>query len=323
MTKSKGYQAALKSAAYFVQPQAGFLRLTDSGRVDFLQRQTTNDLHQLSADRVVSTVLTSSIARILDVFSIIEERESLGVVSLPGRAAETAKFLRTRIFFTDKVRVDDISADIVQIRLVGPQADNILETLGIQTPAPEYFIRWELAGTLVTVIGLETLVGTQYRFVAPVIASTVITDALEAAGAVALDAKTAEILRVETGQPGPQDELVDSYTPLEVGLEDFVSDSKGCYTGQEVIARQITYDKVTKKLVGIKLDRPAAVGAELNADGKSAGILTSAANSPRFGLIGLGVVRRQYAENGTKFSVVGKDDSINSGEIVSLPFSQL
>ena len=176
MTKSKSYQATLAGAAYFVQPQAGFLRLTDSGRVDFLQRQTTNDLHQLSADRVVSTVLTSPIARIIDVFSIFEERGSLGVISLPGRAAETVKFLRTRIFFTDKVHVDDISDDIVQVRLVGPQINNILEKLGIQTPAPESLIRWELAGTLVTVIGQETLAGVKYRFVAPVTASKVISD---------------------------------------------------------------------------------------------------------------------------------------------------
>ena len=267
-------------------------------------------------------MLTSPIARIIDVFSIFEERGSLGVISLPGRAAETVKFLRTRIFFTDKVHVDDISDDIVQVRLVGPQINNILEKLGIQTPAPESLIRWELAGTLVTVIGQETLAGVKYRFVAPVTASKVISDALEAADAVSLDAETFEILRVETGQPGPQGELVNSYTPLEVGLGEFVSDSKGCYTGQEVIARQITYDKVTKNLVGVKLDSPAAVGAKLNADGKSVGTLTSAANSPRFGLIGLAVVRRQYAEIGTKLSVVGNDDSIITGEIVSLPFSQ-
>jgi folate-binding protein YgfZ len=323
MTKSKGYQAALQGAAYFVQPQSGLLRLTDSGRVDFLQRQTTNDLRLLSADRVVSTVLTSPIARIIDVFSIMDEGESLGVVSLPGRAAETAKFLQARIFFTDKVRVDDISADRVQILLVGPQVKNILEELGIQTPAPEHLVRWEFAGKQVIVIGQETLAGVEYRFVVPVTASKMITDVLEAASAVSLDAETVEILRVETGQPGPQSELVDSFTPLEVGLGKYISDSKGCYTGQEVITRQITYDKVTKNLVGIKLDSPAAVGAELNADGKSGGILTSAVNSPRFGLIGLAVVRRQFAEIGTIFTVVGADDSIINVEIVSLPFPQL
>jgi folate-binding protein YgfZ len=322
MTKSKDYQTALNGAFYFLQPQAGFLRLTDNGRVDFLQRQTTNDLRQLSADRVISTVLTSPVARIIDVFSVIDEGDSLGVISLPGRAAETVKFLRTRIFFTDKVRVDDISADIVQIVLAGSQVDNVLEEMGVQTPAPENLIRWELAGTLVSVIGQKTLVGTRYHFLAPITASKAVIDALAAAGAVSLDAETFEILRVETGQPGPQGELVDSFTPLEVGLGELISDSKGCYTGQEVIARQITYDKVTKNLVGIKLNGPAAVGAEIKVNSKSGGILTSAVNSPRFGLIGLAVFRRQYAEIGTKFSVVGKDDSIINGEIVSLPFTQ-
>ena len=322
MTNSKSYQAALKGTAYFLQPLAGFLRLTDNGRVDFLQRQTTNDLRQLSTDRVVSTVLTSPTARIIDVFSIIDEGESFGVVALPGRAAETAKFLRSRIFFTDKVRVDDISADFIQIIMVGPQADNILEKLGLRTPAPAHLSRWEFAGKLVNVIGQETLAGVWYQFIAPVTALDEIISALEVAGVIPLDAETFDVLRIETGQPGPLGELVDSYTPLEVGLGEFISDSKGCYTGQEVIARQITYDKVTKNLVGIKLDSRAAVGAQLNVDSKSAGILTSAANSPRFGLVGLAVVRRQYAEPGTKFSVVGTGDLITNGEIASLPFSQ-
>ena len=71
MTNLQAYEAALKIAAYFYQPQAGFLRLSGADRVDFLQRQTTNDLRQLTASRTVSTVLTSSTARILDVFCVI------------------------------------------------------------------------------------------------------------------------------------------------------------------------------------------------------------------------------------------------------------
>ena len=104
MTNSKAYQAALKSATYFHQPQTGFLSVSGHDRVDFLQRQTTNDLRQLGVDRVVSTVLTSPTARILDLFYITDEGEALGVVPLPGRAAETLKFLRGRIFFSDKIR---------------------------------------------------------------------------------------------------------------------------------------------------------------------------------------------------------------------------
>lgn len=320
MTKFKAYQAALKSAAYYHQPQTGFLRVSDHDRVDFLQRQTTNDLRQLAVDGVVSTVLTSPTARILDLFLITDEGEALGVIPLPGRAAETSKFLRGRIFFSDKVRVEDISADVAQILLFGPQVDDILEKLGLQTPSPDHLIREELADQPITVFGQKTLADIGYRFIAPVTALDTIVGALDTAGIVSLDPETFEILRVESGQPGPVGELVDAYTPLEVGLGEFISDSKGCYTGQEIIARQITYDKVAKILVGIKIKELVTVGVELKVDGKSAGTLTSVAKSPRFGPIGLAVVRRQYAEIGTGFSIACSDDSVTSGEIVSLPF---
>ena len=299
MTKTDAYEAALKDAAYFHQPQTGFLRVMDHDRVDFLQRQTTNDLGQLAVDRVVSTVLTSPTARILDLFCVTDEGESLGVVPLPGRTAETLKFLRGRIFFSDKVRVEDISADIVQILLVGPRVDSVLEKLDLQPPAPDHIIRWEIEDQLISVIGQKILAGIGYCLLVPVASLDTIVGVLDAAGVSSLDPETFEILRVEAGQPGPVSELVDTYTPLEVGLGKLISDSKGCYTGQEIIARQITYDKVAKVLVGIKLSDLAGAGAEIKADGKSAGILTSATKSPRFGSVGLAVVRRQYAKAGT------------------------
>ena len=120
--------------------------------------------------------------------------------------------------------MEDISADVAQILLFGPQADDVLEKLGLQTPAPDHLIRWELADQTVTVIGQKTLADIGYRFIAPVIALDTIISALEAAGAISLDPETFEILRVETGQPGPVGELVDAYTPLEVGLGEFISD---------------------------------------------------------------------------------------------------
>jgi folate-binding protein YgfZ len=90
--------------------------------------------------------------------------------------------------------------------------------------------------------------------------------------------------------------LVEAYTPLEVGLDNYISDSKGCYTGQEIIARQVTYGKVTKHLVGLALSDVIEPGGNLEMDGKSIGTLTSIAQSPRFGVIGLGVVRRPHHE---------------------------
>jgi folate-binding protein YgfZ len=116
-------------------------------------------------------------------------------------------------------------------------------------------------------------------------------------------------------------ELIEDYTPLEIGYQNMISESKGCYTGQEIIARQITYDKITKNLVGMKLDRYVDVGSSLIAGEKSVGTLTSVVQSPRFGIIGLGVVRRQFCELGTKLIVPDAPDAGIIAEVSKLPFA--
>jgi folate-binding protein YgfZ len=143
---------------------------------------------------------------------------------------------------------------------------------------------------------------------------------LSEAGVPSLDPQTYEILRVEAGQPGPQGELVTEYTPLEVQLDDFISDSKGCYTGQEIIARQITYDKVNKNLVGIKLSDQVSVGKKVTVDGKSVGTITSSVDSPRLGHIALGVIRRPYHEIEQPLCIMIGDDSSLPAKVVNLPF---
>ena len=83
-----------------------------------------------------------------------------------------------------------------------------------------------------------------------------------AAAAPSLDQSQVEILRVEKGIPAWGSELSDQVTPLEAGLRAAISDNKGCYTGQEVIARQLNYDKVTRRMVGLLLPADAPI-AEL------------------------------------------------------------
>lgn len=160
-----------------------------------------------------------------------------------------------------------------------------------------------------------------YRVLVPITSLDALIAALDGAGAISIDPENFEILRVEAGQLGSVGELVEAYTPLEVGLQGMISNSKGCYTGQEVIARQIAYDKVTKNLVGIKLNVLADVRAEIKTGTKSAGTLTSVAQSPRFGPIALGIVRRQYSKTGSSLSIVGTGVSTTNGEVVTLPFS--
>lgn len=314
------YEAALNNVVYFCQAETGVLRLSGADRVDFLQRQTTNDLRLLTTERIVSTVLTSPTARILDVFSILDVDESLMVLSLSGRFQETFKFLRSRIFFSDQVTIDDLSTDFSLIYLFGPQLDSVLQNLNLKIPEPDHFINVEINRHLITMIAQNIHSEIGCWFLLPRMFVDAVAAALEKEGATTMSPDIFEILRVESGQPGTFGELTEAYTPLEIQLQALISDTKGCYTGQEIIARQITYDKVTKKLVGIRLDDLVDVGAKIEIDGKSGGTLTSVVQSPRFGVIGLAVLRRQYCEAGTDVSVLRQDGSSTEGEVVKIPF---
>lgn len=301
----------LKSGGYYFLPDGGWLHIQGEDRATFLQRQTTNDVGLLQAEQPLVTVLTSPTARILDVLILLHEENEIGVITLPGYAERTARFLRSRIFFMDKVAVIDDSANWAQMELVGEQAGEMAATLcqGKEFEGARY-------------LPLPPTLSLGYRLLLPRRAAPIAQSTLAAAGWIEISTEERHILCVEAGVPAPHSELTEEYTPLEVGLQFTVSSTKGCYSGQEVIARQITYDKVTRRLRGVKLSAPAPVGARLWAeDGASAGELTSFAQSPRFGAIGLAVIKRPYDESGTKLQI---GESLETGApalVTPLPFT--
>jgi len=310
------YKAALQGAAYFPQSQAGCLHLTGEDHLDFLQRQTSNDLRQLTEARSALTVLVSPTARILDVLRVLPQGELLLALTLPGHAAATLSYLRRRIFFMDKVALADASAEVWQVDLEGPGAGQALVRLGFQSaPVLDEIARVDLPRGWLAAIGQRGLAGLGFRLLAEASVRGELEDGLAAAGAVVLSPDSRHILRVEAGLPAAGAELSEEYTPLEAGMEHAVSGDKGCYPGQEVLARQVTYDKVTQRLVGLRLSEPAAPGVRLLAEGKPAGVVTSAAVSPRFGAIALGVVKRPHYEAGTRLEVETKGNA----EVVALP----
>jgi folate-binding protein YgfZ len=318
---STDYRAAHEGVAYFPQPAAACLRLGDQDRLDFLQRQTTNDLSVLVPGQAVLTVLVSPTARTLDVLHIIDREEELLLLTLPGHGENTFNYLRRRIFFNDKVHLEDASREFSQIDLEGPGASVALNSLGFGTaPQMDEVLTINDDGAHVIAVGVQGLTGLGVRLVVPAGAAESIEQALLQAGAERISTESREILRIEAGMPGAGAELVEEYTPLEVGLQSAVSGEKGCYPGQEVLARQITYDKVTRQMVGLRLGAPAQPGTRLLADGAAAGEITSAAVSPRFGPIALGVIKRPHYEVGTRLQVDVEEQV--TVEVVTLPFQE-
>ena len=318
---SAAYLAAQTGSVFYRLHDAGYLHLTGDDRVAFLNRQTTNDLQLLRPDRAVTTVLTSPTARILDVLTLIDEGETLGVITLEGRHDVTARALQGKIFFMDKVTVEDVSAEVAQFDLDGAAVSTLLSQLGFEaTVGMENLASAVIAGVKAGAVGRRGLVGIGTRLLVPMAAVDVVTAAMVEAGALALTPDEYHVLRVEAGLPAASAELTDAYTPLEAGLEDFISDKKGCYTGQEVIARQITYDKLTRRLVGLKLASLVEPGARVEVEGKAAGVVTSVAVSPRLGPVALAYIKRPYDAPGTELAAV-QDATLIDAQVQALPFT--
>jgi tRNA-modifying protein YgfZ len=318
------YQAALSNVVFYRVPRAGFLRLQGADRLSFLQRQTTNDVNLLSPYRSVLTVLVNPAARILDVLWVIPETaDGIGLLTLPGHASETTRFLKSRIFFRDQVELIDASPEIAQIDLGGPAGPDLLRLLGLpESPEPEAIVTGEVAGIATRVIGQPGFAWTRFRLLVPVSGLENLEAALASRGAARLSEANYHILRVENGLPAADFELTGDFTPLEVGLQAAVSSTKGCYTGQEVIARQVNYDKVTQHLVVLFLKAPGQAGERAWVEGRSVGLLTTAVESPRFGPIALAVIKRPFHQPGTSVIIGGDGKSGGTqAEVVALPLT--
>jgi folate-binding protein YgfZ len=306
-----GYQAASEGATYRIYENGGCLEVNGADRSAFLQRQTSNDIRLLGSGRALLSVLTSPTARILDVFIIqarlgflpgdSESAEALHLLSLPGRGGNSFRFLKSRVFFMDKVALRELSEAVGQLDLLGPQSAALVKSLsGEPTPPANYYRDGELCGLPVRLLGLDPAIGLGTRLLFPAGQRAELERALQQHGVARLSDPEYEILRIEAGLPGAESELDERFTPYEAGLASAVSSSKGCYTGQEVLARQATYDKVTQGLRRLQLSGRLAPGQVLEVEGRNAGVITSAAESPRLGWIGLGVIKRAYLEQGQR-----------------------
>jgi folate-binding protein YgfZ len=141
--------------------------------------------------------------------------------------------------------------------------------------------------------------------------------ALTARGAVPVTEAAAETLRVERGRPRYGVDMDEGTIPQEAGINDrAVSFTKGCYVGQETVARLFYRGKPNRHLRGLRLSEPVAGGAPLRLGEREVGRVGSVAQSPRLGPIALALVRRHAAPGDTV--TVGDDGA--TAEVVELPF---
>lgn len=143
---------------------------------------------------------------------------------------------------------------------------------------------------------------------------------LEAAGAAPVDEAAAEVLRVEAGRPRLHHEMDDGVMPAEAGIvERAVSFTKGCYVGQETVARLHWRGRPNRHLRGLVLERPVPVGTVIVLDGRELGRVTTSVDSPALGPIALALVRREVDPDDV-VALRPADGGPTSARVVALPF---
>lgn len=150
-------------------------------------------------------------------FTLIEEGKLLRVITLPRQGSETLTFLRSRIFFNDRVSDDDESDSMVLVNILGPDSSEFLLHLGInETLTSEYIGKTKVAGSS-SRIYLHRELGMQ--MIIPSMNAQDVLAELTTFGAASLSPQEFETIRIQTGLPAVNHELTDEYTPLETGLQ--------------------------------------------------------------------------------------------------------
>ena len=316
---SSEYEAATTTAGVHDASYMGRLKATGEDGLDLLNRMSTNNVMDLGAGEGAVTVLTTDRGRIIDVLGVVNQGDHVILLTSPGRQQTVIEWLDKYTIMED-LTIEDVTAETTMLALVGPDSGTILgltTSHGPQDSLTAHSVR--LGG--VDVLAVEQPLGTlsRYWLITSPDSATGLWQHLTEAGAVPLGWTAMDAARVNFGVPEFGPELGEPYNPLEAGLIGSVDFAKGCYIGQEVIARLDSYKKVQKYLVSLIFDAYATVspGDELLQGGKQVGTVTSVAPEPLDGVLkGLGYVKAAAATLGANLEVAGSEKG--SAEILSL-----
>lgn len=324
---SAQYEALTRRCGLVDRSERGKLALTGEEAVEFLNGQVTNELLDLQPGEGRYAAFLTHKGKMLGDLRILAAGDAAEPTGQPlellldtERVALQGLFDMIRRFKVGyRVELHKRTLERTLLSLVGPDADRVAIAASgssgeLPGPSEHANAPVEIAGAPALLI--RTDVGLDALFDAA--ATEPVRAALERAGAEPVGESAAEVVRVESGRPRYGLDLDESTIPQEAGLnERAVSFTKGCYVGQETVARLHYKGKPNRHLRGLRLSEPAQAGAELRVGERAVGHLGSVALSPKNGSIGLALVRRE-AEPGAALAV---GDGGASATVVDLPFA--
>ena len=303
LTAEDQYRALTSGVAVLDRSDAGRLLLTGDDALDLLNRLSTNELATLEVGAGGATVLTTNKGRIVDLLHVHRSEGRLVVFTSPGNQQRVAEWIDFYTFVEDVI-VEDVTRETAMLSLTGLDSTKFLDGLtdGEASSLATYGrLSARISDVAAEVYRSDFLGSPSFDIVVDADHRDSLFGVLTGKGATPAGVDVIEALRVQHGIPAFGKELTEDYNPHEANLVHHVSFSKGCYIGQEVIARLQTYKKVSKYLVGLRWEgEDLAVGSFLTHDGRRVGIVTSVACMPHTATnVGLGYVRKEFVDDGT------------------------
>ena len=307
------YRAASGGCGLFDETDRGLVRVRGGERQAFLHRLLANEVRGLEPGQGNRNLLLSSKGKVLHDFDLQVDDEELRLSTPPGTPAALLEAL-DMYHFTEDVALEDATEEHAPLAVCGPRTAAVLGgVLGAAPELPDHaWTTLDFRGAAVRISALPVSGSPGYRLEPAPGAALELWRALREAGAEPVGLVARDSLRCEAGAALYGVDVTDAVYPQEARLESAFHLEKGCYIGQEVVAKIDTYGGLNKRLVALRVshDDPVPAGTELEReDGgewRKLGLVTSWAYS--FALDGglvLAYVKRRHQKPGTVFRLGG------------------
>jgi folate-binding protein YgfZ len=326
------YTALRAGAGLIDLSGAGLLEVSGTNSIQFLNGLVSNDVKTLAPGEGVVAAFLNVHGQVLALCRFYQTGRSL---LLELAACNRAKILQNlnRFVPAGEFFLRDLSDETALLSLQGPQSGALLASLIDGAPGEAQYSHQtaRIDGAEVRIAAHSRCGTGGYDIFAPSVESAriwrAILDRGAEFGARAVGREAFETARIEAGIASEPQEIDESHILLETGRHDAVSYTKGCYLGQEIIARIHWRGRPAKQLTGLWLDSAGetSIGAGsllFDVDGKKVGEIKSLVHSPRFGRqIALAYVHRNYLTPGTRLTIRVEDREIGWAEVTALPFA--
>ncbi len=259
----------------------------------------TNDVLELKPGLFCYAALLDRKGRIQADLYVLAQPDSFLLDIAVDRGRVVAETLE-RYIIADDVQVLDESEDSGHVGIEGPGGAELLSNLGLPAPAPGSFVREPWRETPLLCVGRGSVTSVGVQVLGPPSEIGELVSSLEIPR---ITPEAAEMLRLEEFLPRCGTDFSERNFPAEARLERAVSTTKGCYIGQEIVARIRTRGRVNRLLVQMRTEKPVAPGDPIACEGAPEGKVTSAVVSPVSGPLALGYVRSAHASPGTKVRI--------------------